>query len=62
MVVLLLSDIVVFVVKIVDLIAVVGDGRLIVVCVIRSIIVVTIDDILARLADSQVAWLPEEFP
>ena len=62
MVVLLLSDIVVFVVKIVDLIAVVVDGCLIVVCVIRRIIVVTIDDILARLADSQVAWLPEEFP
>lgn len=62
MVVLLLSDMVVFVVKIVNLIAVIVDGRLIVVRVIRRIIVVTIDDILARLADSQVAGLPEEFP
>ena len=63
MVVLLLSDIVVVVVvKIVDLIAVVVDGRLIVVCVVRRIVVMTIDDALARLADSQVAWLAEEFP
>jgi hypothetical protein len=62
MVVLLLSNFVVFVVKVVYLIAVVVDGRLIVICVIRRIIVVAINDILARLADSQVARLPEEFP